>query len=171
MWCIIIWATSWENRLFAYAKTKTQISCAVTAQLISAFVFAIQIAQSLYYLNLKFQASSHLMWLYSQVCVGPGLKPRRPVFSQRGSYTIKTAKNKGTQQQWSAPLLLANAKSWFSDLVGHHMSHVMRKYAFCICENKGAVQLCHNHAADQHLCFRYIDSAIPLLFKSEISSL
>ena len=25
---------------FAYAKTKTQISCAVTAQLISAFVFA-----------------------------------------------------------------------------------------------------------------------------------
>ena len=26
--------------LFAFAKTKTQISCAVTAQLISAFVFA-----------------------------------------------------------------------------------------------------------------------------------
>ena len=46
---------------FPYAKTKTQISCAVTAQLISAFVFAIQIVQSLYYLNLKFQASSHLL--------------------------------------------------------------------------------------------------------------
>ena len=29
-----------ENRLFAYAKTKAQISCAVTAQLISALVFA-----------------------------------------------------------------------------------------------------------------------------------
>ena len=27
------------------------------------------------------------MWLYSPVCVGPGPKPRRPVFSQRGSYT------------------------------------------------------------------------------------
>ena len=40
---------------------------------------------SLYYLNLKFQASSHLMWLYSPVCVGPGRKPRRPVFSERGS--------------------------------------------------------------------------------------
>ena len=26
------------------------------------------------------------MWLYSLVCVGPGQKPRRPVFSQRGSY-------------------------------------------------------------------------------------
>ena len=31
-----------ENRIFAYAKTKAQISCAVTAQLISAFVFAKQ---------------------------------------------------------------------------------------------------------------------------------
>ena len=32
------------------------------------------------------QATSHLLWLYSPVCVGPGKKPRRPVFSQRGSY-------------------------------------------------------------------------------------
>ena len=29
---------------------------------------------------------SHLLWLYSPVCVGPGRKTRRPVFSQRGSY-------------------------------------------------------------------------------------
>ena len=59
---------------FAYAKTKTQISYAVTAQLISAFVFAIRIVQSYYYLNMKFQASSRLLWLYSPVCVGPGRK-------------------------------------------------------------------------------------------------
>ena len=68
-------ASLWENRLFAYAKTKTQISSAVTEKLISAFVFAIQIVQSLYYLNTKFQAFSHLLWLYSPVCVGPGQKP------------------------------------------------------------------------------------------------
>ena len=74
-----------ENRLFAYAKLKTQISCAVIAQLISAFVFAIRIVQSLFFLNPKFQASSHLLWLCSPDCVGPGRKPRRPVFSQRGS--------------------------------------------------------------------------------------
>ena len=79
------WASLWENLVFAYAKTKTQISCAVTAQLISAFVFAIRIVQSLKYLNPKFQASSHLLWLYSPVCVGPGRKPRIPIFSQRGS--------------------------------------------------------------------------------------
>ena len=33
-------------------------------------------------------ASSHLLWLYSPVCVGPGRKPRRPVFSQRGSSEV-----------------------------------------------------------------------------------
>ena len=70
---------------FAYAKTKTQISFAVTAKLISVFVFATRIVQSLYFLNPKFQASSHLLWSYSLVCVGPCRKPRRPVFSQRGS--------------------------------------------------------------------------------------
>ena len=47
-----------ENRIFAYAKTKTQISFAVTAKLISAFVFATRIVQPLYFLNLKFQVSS-----------------------------------------------------------------------------------------------------------------
>ena len=46
----------------------------------------------------------------------------------------------------------------------------MRKPDFCKCENKGADQLCGNRAADQHLCFRYIDSTIPLLTKSKISS-
>ena len=87
---IIIWAASWENRLFAYAKTKTQISF---AKQISAFVFAIRIAQSLYYLNPKFQASSHILWLYRTVCVGPGQKPRRPVFSQRGSINNQSRTN------------------------------------------------------------------------------
>ena len=74
---------------YAYAKTKTQISFAVTAKLISAFVFATKIEQSLFFLNPKFQASSNLLWLYIPVCVGPGRKPRRPVFSQRGSYMYK----------------------------------------------------------------------------------
>ena len=46
----------------------------------------------------------------------------------------------------------------------------MRKPAFCICENKDADQLRGNREADQRLCFRYTDSTIPLLSKSEISS-
>ena len=48
------------------------------------------------------------------------------------------------------------------------MSRVMRKPAFCIFRNKGIDQLRVNGAADQHLSFCYIDSAIPLLPKSEI---
>ena len=47
----------------------------------------------------------------------------------------------------------------------------MRKPTFCICENKDADQLRGNREADQRLCFRYLDSMIPLLSKSEISSL
>ena len=47
----------------------------------------------------------------------------------------------------------------------------MRKPDFCLCENKDADQLRGNREADQRLCFRYIDSTIPLLPKSKISSL
>ena len=46
----------------------------------------------------------------------------------------------------------------------------MGKPTICIGENKGADQLRVNREADQRLCFRYMDSTIPLLLKSEISS-
>ena len=52
----------------------------------------------------------------------------------------------------------------------HYKSLVMRKPVLCMCENKDADQLRGNREADQHLCFRYTDSTIPLLPKSEISS-
>ena len=55
--------------------------------------------------------------------------------------------------------------------MGKQISLVMRKPAFCICENKDADQLRGNSEADQRLCFRYMDSTNPLLSKSEISSL
>ena len=64
------------------AKTKMQISCAVTAQLISTFVFALQTVQYLSFLNLKFLASS-LLRLYSQLLSDLSLK--RPVFLQQFS--------------------------------------------------------------------------------------
>ena len=46
----------------------------------------------------------------------------------------------------------------------------MRKTDICLCENTDADQLRSNCEADQHLCFRYMDSTIPLLPKSEISN-
>ena len=58
---IIIRAASWENQQSTYAKPKTQSSFAVTAKLISAFVFATRIVQFFFYLNSKFQASSSFL--------------------------------------------------------------------------------------------------------------
>ena len=52
-----------------------------------------------------------------------------------------------------------------------NMSLVMRKRALYICKNKDADQLRSKCTADQRLCFRYAGSTIPILPKSEISSL
>ena len=52
-------------------------------------------------------------------------------------------------------------RNWLSK---EHMSRRMGKPTICIGENKG------NREADQRLCFRYSDSTVPLLLKSEISS-
>ena len=52
----------------------------------SAFCFSLHEIKHFYCLNPKIQASSHLLLLYSPVCVGSGQKPQRLVFSQRGSY-------------------------------------------------------------------------------------
>ena len=58
-----------------YVKTKTQISCAVIAQLISALVFATLIVQSLFSLHPKFQASIFFLRLHKLVRVRPGQNP------------------------------------------------------------------------------------------------
>ena len=58
---VVSWAATWENQRYAYAKTKRQITCAVTPQLISVFVFAIGIVWYLYFLQPKFPASYNLL--------------------------------------------------------------------------------------------------------------
>ena len=75
--------------------------------------------------------------------------------------------------------VFAYAKIRFSHDVAHIIVTVTwgapyepryEKPAFCICENKDADQLRSKREADQRLCFRNIDTTIPLLSKSEISS-
>ena len=63
--------------------------------------------------------------------------------------------------------LVGNYEYRFSRNISHiyDMSRLMRKPAFCICENKDADQLRGNREADQRICFRDIDSTIPLLYK------
>ena len=49
--------------------------------LISTFVFATQIVQFLFFLNLNFLCSSLFMWLFMPFCVRPGLKAQSPFFN------------------------------------------------------------------------------------------
>ena len=59
------------------------ISKVFTAKLLGVRIYSISnmscvtswIVQYLFFLNTKFQASSHLQWLYSLVCVRPGQNP------------------------------------------------------------------------------------------------
>ena len=76
------------SKLFEYTKTKAQTSFVVIAKLITAFLFATRIVQSIFFQNLKFQVSNNRLLLYSPVCVGHGQKPRRSVFLQRGSNVL-----------------------------------------------------------------------------------
>ena len=71
---------------FCLCENKSADQLQVTAKLICTFVFATRIVQFVFFLNLKFQASSMLLWLYRSVCVRPGWKPGRPFFSRRSSY-------------------------------------------------------------------------------------
>ena len=71
-----------EKACFLHMRKKR---CRSAAELISTFVFATYIVQSLYFLNPKSEACSHLLSLYSQVCVEHDRKPRRQVYSCRSS--------------------------------------------------------------------------------------
>ena len=75
-----------KTRILPMQKTNAQISCAITAQLISAFIFASRIVKSIFFLMPKFQASSLFLWLLRLVCVRADWIPQRPVFSRRGSH-------------------------------------------------------------------------------------
>ena len=87
---------------FAYAKTKPQISCAVTAQVISAFVF--HYMDSTILLLFKSEISSLQP---SSVAAQPGLcqtwsETQRRVFSQRGSYIlVSSAMSAGEKQNYT----------------------------------------------------------------------
>ena len=51
----------------------------------------LSLVQFLFFLNLKFQPSIHLLKLYRLVCVRLGRKSRRPVFSRGGSFKQKSS--------------------------------------------------------------------------------
>ena len=76
--------------------------------------------------------------------------------------------NRGGKIQERDELIQNFILIYFMKLI--NMSRAMRKPDFCLCENKGADQLRSYCEADQRLCFRFTDSTIRLVLKSEISS-
>ena len=63
-----------------------------------------------------------------------------------------------------------NGNENISMIKEEHLSHCIRKPTECLGENKGSDQLRGNREADQRVCFHYMDSTIPLVLKSKISS-
>ena len=139
-----------------YKKQRRGVSYTVTKQLINTFVFHTKTVQFLYFLNSKFQASSHLLWLYCLVHVWLGNKPK-----DRFSHDVAQLYSYKCQRMHTQTSLICS--------LSYELRH--KKPGFCINrKNKDADQLRGNRKADQRLCFRHTDSTIPLLPKSEISS-
>ena len=150
--CLNVWRASCQGRNCMYAKKHVRTTWWQTS-----------IVESLFYRRET---------LYN--CLLPGALPLDPFHLSFLNLTLP----------WRLPPEAPLSTSAYSKILprcapgcqcfgGSHkyLSLVMRKPPFCKCENKDADQLRSNCAADQRLCFRYTDSTIPLLPKSEISSL
>ena len=86
------------------------------------------------------------------------------------THPLSRAKQSEQVQQTQMKSIGVCRNEEYKNFSGNHlpqMSRIMKKLDFGLCENKGADQLRINCEADQCLCFRYTNSAIPLLSKSE----
>ena len=126
-------------------------------KLIRAFVFATRIVQSLYFLNTKFQASSHLVWLGNPVCVGPGRKPGRPVFSHRGSYIYRTFH---MQTLLNSSCLLCSLHYQKVKNVYHFQSCLV--HPILICNILASIFVSTNKAASMSAICVYFQSSVKL---------
>ena len=68
----------------------------------------------LFALNPKFQSYNHLLWLYSPVCVGPGRKPPKQVFSRCGSSTESCPSSQSSPTHCSVLLLITETSLYKS---------------------------------------------------------
>ena len=128
--------------ILVYAKTKAQIRITVTGKLISHFVFTTLIEQFLYFFILNFQPLT--------------------IFCTRTAPFVLDLFGNHIVDFLTMPLISMRSLNF--------LSRIMRKPDLGICENKGADELRSNCEAGHHLCLHYIDSTIPLLSKSKISS-
>ena len=112
-------------------KTKALISCAFTAQLICFFVFAYAKSRSSH-------DAAHLQGLKANVLQR---------FEENARQALQDQNQDSSDRHRSgsySEAALRRYKVGFDD-----MRHLVRKPAFCMCDNKGA---------DQHCGYRYIEN-------------
>ena len=129
--------------------------------------------------RIKYHNNTHMTFKPPRASVIYSKKRWYPFFALLNHRSWVPAKTASSRRLQLAPQPTPHSKMFQSNLslLQQYTSYctgmclVMRKPALCICENKDADQLRGNCVADQRLCFRYTDSTIPLLSKSEISSI
>ena len=90
-------------------------------------VFVTQIVHSPYFFIPKFQVPSHLLWPYSRVCVRPDRKPRRHVFSCRGSHGLRSYDTQSCTCNRLNMLALNSAHT----MLTNHIAYWVIFHAFC----------------------------------------
>ena len=164
---------------FAYVKTKTQISFAVTAKLIIGFVFATWIVQFLFFLNPKFQASILFLRLYQAGLCRIWPEDRFSRFTAQICYDYIAIIERHTNLQDNTILLYTLAcfcactARFVLDLFGNHIVGFPKRRLICKCKIKCTV-LIHSlqsyQPAGQHRCFHHMGSTNTLLSNYEISN-
>ena len=126
---ITTWATSWDNLLLPYGNNKGADEPAHLCSLISAFIVRCldSIIPTLAISSFKALASFYGLW---PVLIYPGCKPRRQVFSWRGSHDWP--------EQGYLSCLTTKPTKWHvcpakTDQPGHSLSLISRVFAVCGC--------------------------------------
>ena len=110
------------------------------------------------------------------LCVGAGWIPQRLVFLSGSSSVFMNCTIQNLIRSrilFMLPGHFGNIKPNFllhiygrlAASTDKHLSCLMSKPTICISKNKDADQLRGKREADQHLCFSYKDSTLPLLLK------
>ena len=150
----------------AHAKTKAQISCAVTEQQISAFVYVTKIEHPLFFLNPKVRASSCTARFVSDLVGNPNTGFLMTLLMMTLLMTLRSKEY--YNGFWQMSRVMRKPTFWFSTRSDTNQAVQSQKMArnsrfrikvveglyYPFSENKGADQLRSNCAADLRLCFR-----------------
>ena len=105
-------------------KQNTQISCTVPAQLFRAFVLATSIVHSVCFINLKFTA-----WFVSDLVRNRFSHDMAKIIPYDWS-NLRSKLLHDKPKHWALPQAMTKIG------LGIHMSRIMRKPPFCICEKQ-----------------------------------